>query len=96
MAVSTLEQQSTGSPSKSTVLRVAMTAGGDNAREFGELQAEPLSPLARHFRTVVYDDILTAFVFKERVDVDRLRAEVAETVCKHPRFRSCMVIILRL
>ena len=58
------------------------------------METEPLTPLARHFRTEVYDEILTAFVFKERVDVDRIRAGVADTVYKHPRFRSCMVITL--
>ena len=52
---------------------------------------EPMTPTGLQFRQLVYDDIVSVFLFKERVKLEDIRASVKQTVCKHPRFHSNVV-----
>ena len=52
---------------------------------------EPMTPTGLQFRQLVYDDIVSVFLFKERVKLEDIRASVKKTVCKHPRFHSNVV-----
>ena len=52
---------------------------------------EPMTPTGLQYRQLVYDDILSVFLFKERVKLEDIRASVKGSVCKHPRFHSSVV-----
>ncbi|CAI5503091.1 unnamed protein product [Closterium sp. Naga37s-1] len=53
--------------------------------------AEPLSPTARFFLSDdFYTTVLCALEFKDRMEIDELRAILSDTLLKHPRFHSRM------